>query len=302
MTVTNEQNPLIHIFDFYMKRLGVPVVVAITGNDLMKSGVGKSYTGLRIAEMMDPDYRTGTGAMDKIVFTPKDFIRAMDVIEKKGKRGQVLLIDEAGLLIDSRRWYSLINKAVGDVVMTFRTLRCMAIFVTPAMDVVDRRIRMFFNFQMIAEKVYRGGGPKVRVRVYGLRWVDDVRGKPMWRKLATYNRDKHMVIKHTKFWVDYPHNKELVAAYEEKSQLYKKTLRASIADLEERDMTEKVLDINEVVKKVLARPEMIETNSKGRRKVNQDDIAFTFEIDKREAGVVSRKVNRELNKELLQNV
>lgn len=255
----------------------------------MKFGVGKSYSAMRIGELLDADYRNGTDALVKIVHTPEDFLKAMQYIEKKGKKGQVMIIDEAGLLVNARQWYSMINKAMSDVVMTFRVLKCMAIFIAPSLSVIDKNIRMFTNVWGRSEKIIKTGKTKVRLNVSQLMW-DDKKWNEFYPKgITMYVKETQRITYFKSFLVDFPHNKELVDAYEEKAATYKRMVREDMVKLAGEATKEEINWID----KVLATPDLIHEKN-GKQKVYPEELKEEFALTKNKAAIVARRVNEKL--------
>ena len=289
LVIDNKMNPMVHLLEHYHRDLKMGVVVALVGNRKQRSGVGKSYTAMRIGELVDEDFSNGTEGMNKIIFTPADFLRTMKYVEAKGTHGQVIIIDEAGILINSRQWFSMINKAMGDIMMTLRTLRCVVIFVLPALPVMDKTVRMFVNFQGKMEKVMQGHSPIVRMKFYQMMWDDNDLSKYQLKKIVMYNRDLKKKIHFTSFIIKKPQNKELLRAYEKKAGEYKKEIRESIAALG-GDRSDFDADVDEVLKN----PKLITTTAAGRRKVSAGDIEIFYNKPKAEASLIAKMANRRL--------
>jgi hypothetical protein len=75
-------------------------------------GSGKSYSALRLAELVDDSFHS-----DRIVFPAVDFLR---VINEDLPRGACIVWDDAGLGMPSDEWYTFFNRAVGYVAQSFR--------------------------------------------------------------------------------------------------------------------------------------------------------------------------------------
>ena len=265
------------------------MMMAVTGNKYFKTGVGKSYSAIRIGELMDEDFRTGTAGMKKIVFTKEDFEEAMRYMEEKGTPGQVIIIDEAGLLVNSRQWYSEINKYVSNVVMTFRTLRCVAIFITPQMGSIDKQVRVFFNLWGRCEKNLKDGYLRVRMKTYRLSWDENDVGKYMMHKIQMYDKDAGRVTYYNGFIVEKPHNNELLEAYEAKSREFKKKMRLELAGGEKTD-------INVLVSATMSRKELWK-ESGGRMKAVSEEIADAFDVSMKDARKIARRATAKAEEE-----
>lgn len=99
-----------------------------------ETGSSKSYSALRLAELIGPVY---------FVFTPKEFMQLIN--NKKLKRGSCIVFDEAGVGIPSRDWQSVQNKLFGAVLQTFRNMNIAVIFTTPNLSFIDVQARKLFH-------------------------------------------------------------------------------------------------------------------------------------------------------------
>ena len=101
------------------------------------TGSGKSYSAMRLAELIDPTF-----TIDRVVFSSDDFMR---VLNNGMKKGQVLLWDEAGVGLSSREWYTIANKAINYVLQTFRHMNIGLIMTTPDFSFLDSQTRKLFH-------------------------------------------------------------------------------------------------------------------------------------------------------------
>lgn len=99
-----------------------------------ETGSSKSYSALRLGELIGNVY---------YVFTPKEFMQLIN--NKKLKRGDCIVFDEAGVGIPSRDWQSLQNKLFGAVLQTFRNMNIAVIFTTPNLSFIDVQARKLFH-------------------------------------------------------------------------------------------------------------------------------------------------------------
>lgn len=279
-------------FKYYFNTLKVGIITSIVGSSHLKAGVGKSYSAIRMGEKNDPDYRNGTEALDKIVFRPREFAKAMELVESKKRAGQVVVIDEAGILVNSKKWYAFINRSVSDAVMTFRQLRGMAIFVSPYIGSIEKDIRLFVSHLGFCNKVVNpiqspGNDLMVKLYFYKLYW-DETKSEYYKYRLAMYVRDLERVCKFKYFKVNHVQNKELIEEYEKKSSKYKREIRASIMELEAVDRT-----FSEYVTQVMNDSDLIKETIKG-KKVYPEDINENLGVTFSKARMIARRVNEKL--------
>lgn len=293
-----------NIFRHYTRGLKVGLTICIEGNEHLKSGVGKSYTALKIGEMNDKDYREGTRAMDKICFKPRDFEKGMNIIEEQGYPAQVIEIDEAGLLVNRKKWYSYVNRAMSDVVMTMRLLKNIAAFVTPSIWRMEKDIREYSSYLIKNNKLVgansnlkRGYGKTyVESKIYKLHW-DEHRNKVYRKGTLVYNREDGRVHQVGVLYAAMPSNVDLLIEYEKKARKYKKEARKIISDMAHEEM-----DIEEWTDIVLKDKKLITKTKQGARKVNANTVRYEYKITADLAKEIGRRVNEALAKEDMEKI
>lgn len=285
----NQKTALHDWFKYYFQSLQVGLIMSIAGSAHLKSGTGKSYTAVKIGEQEDKDYLNGTTAIDKIAWRPRDFGRAMQMVEDTDKAGQIVIVDEAGILVNAKKWYSFINRGIADAVMTFRQLRSMAIFVTPAFNFIEKDVRTFVSHLGFTDKMMEGNRQVVNFHLYQLFWDES---KPLYYKyrLCMYLKEHERLVKFKYFRVKMPVNQELLDAYEKKARIYKSEIRNAVLELDkiDRNYMEYVVDI-------LEKGEIIKETKLGQKHVYVEDIRETYGITASMALMVARRVNEKLH-------
>lgn len=109
------------------------VLAVITG----QTGTGKSLTALEFARLIDPTFDAS-----QVVFTVKEFLELLNIL----KRGQVIIFDEAGVDLDSRRSSSKRNVFFSNILKTFRYLQIPTIFTLPNLAMLDKNARRLFHY------------------------------------------------------------------------------------------------------------------------------------------------------------
>jgi hypothetical protein len=102
---------------------------------------GKSYSALRIAELVDNDF-----TLDRLVYSPSEFLELVI----NSKEGDVIVFDEAGVNIFSREWQSKMNKALAKVFQILGYKHLGIILTFPSVMFVDKAIRRLFNYILLA--------------------------------------------------------------------------------------------------------------------------------------------------------
>jgi len=290
VTSNDEQDAITKYLRYYTHGLKTGIVIAIEGSSHLKSGVGKSYTSIRIGERMDRDYLEGTTAMEKIAFTPRDYVRAMQYLEEHRNRyGQVISVDEAGILVNAKKWYTFFNRAMADTIFTFRELKGIANFVTPSLGNIDRDIRLFTSHLITCSKfIAETGKNLVIARFYRNFW--DRSGKLYTYKIKMYWKKYKRVVRIRHFVVRYPQNKELLEEYEKKMRKFKSRVREGVLALEKIEK-----GFSEYVKDILEKKEIIRRHRRtGKPIVYAEEIQEYYGIPYRKALMVARRVNEKL--------
>lgn len=108
-------------------------MLAIVG----QTGSGKSYTAMALAMMIDTSF-----TIDRINFRAQDFLKTTN---QELDEGSVIMFDEAGIDVSSREWYTDRNKAINNVVETFRRDNLICIWTTPNFGNLDKKVRSYFH-------------------------------------------------------------------------------------------------------------------------------------------------------------
>jgi len=109
-------------------------LIAIIG----ETGSGKSYTALRLAELIDDDFNVA----EKVCFRPVEFVKAV----QKARKHSVIVFDEAGVGIPAREWWSIQNRLLDYVIQTFRFKNLCVIFTMPNLNFIDEHARLLFHY------------------------------------------------------------------------------------------------------------------------------------------------------------
>jgi len=108
------------------------LLVVFTG----QTGTGKSLSALEFAHLIDPTFTA-----DQVVFTVKEFMSLLKILSP----GKVILFDEAGVDLDSRRSSSKRNVFFSNIMKTFRYLQIPTIFTLPNLAMLDKNARRLFH-------------------------------------------------------------------------------------------------------------------------------------------------------------
>lgn len=102
-----------------------------------REGSGKSWTGIKIAEVCDPTFEGW-----RVMFDPSDFLKQLQ--EWKGNnetRGKMVVIDEAGVGVGVRSWYEKDQVLLNQVLQLIRDENMGVIFTLPRLEELDSQTR-----------------------------------------------------------------------------------------------------------------------------------------------------------------
>lgn len=122
------------------------VIGAVCG----ETGSGKSWTALRIGEMVDPGF-----GIDSVVFSAKEFLESFE----SHSRGDVVVFDE-GQEFGSRRAMSKKNVEMTDVLTMLRFTQVNVLFTTPNILQIDISLRRLMHLYLDVRPVDRTHGPR----------------------------------------------------------------------------------------------------------------------------------------------
>ncbi|MCE5337798.1 MAG: zonular occludens toxin domain-containing protein [Methanomicrobiaceae archaeon] len=122
------------------------VVGAVCG----ETGSGKSWTALKIGEMVDPSF-----GIDSIVFSAQEFLESFET----HSRGEVVVYDE-GQEWSARRAMSKKNVEMSDILTMLRFTQVNILFTVPNINLVDVNLRRLMHIYLDVRPVDRVTGPK----------------------------------------------------------------------------------------------------------------------------------------------
>jgi len=119
-----------------------------------QTGSGKSWAAIRFAEKIDENFN-----VKKIIFSIKDFLEMIN--KKQINKGDVLIFDEAGVGVNSKMWYSTINKVCSTTFQTIRNRNFGTLFTSPFASYIDKSIRKLFHCLFLSERILRSQNKSV---------------------------------------------------------------------------------------------------------------------------------------------
>jgi|Deesub1362A_J573_1020465.scaffolds.fasta_scaffold00023_155 hypothetical protein len=225
-----------------------------------ETGSGKSYSALRIAELIDPGFNA-----ERIVFTPEDYINAIEAARKR----ECIIFDEAGVGIPNREWYSITNRLVNYTSQIFRFKNLVVIYTSPFSKFIDSSlVKLLHAYAETVGIDYKNN--LCHLKVFRLQYNE--RAGKLYYHYLTLREPGGMLKRIVRVRVSRP-SPELVREYEAKKKRYFKTLlkdaQEIIEEAKRREEEKKRLgriDYEEICDKVVADLDKY-TRSWGKRKI-----------------------------------
>jgi len=279
-----------------------PVILFLSGD----SGEGKSFTGLRIIEIINKYYGVKTDVEKQIVYTPLEYGQKLDAIlhDKALKKYRVIMVDEAREVIKAKLWFSFINQAISDINALMRSVKPIALIInSQSIRDIDKDVRFTLTYY---GECFRPLGNRTRLKLYRM-WKDtrDIESvKLRKRRITGYVRQpsgKYKKLTPKYFEMNRP-DKELADKYDELNKQAKTTIiKRKFAELMQKireEVGEPSQKVEELVKWYVAHPENINLvleKKRGKLKLNKN-VELIHSLTKEEKKEFQEKLLRELVK------
>lgn len=231
---------LIAIPNVVMKREGESSLVSWTKNRVKRNenanimvvgptGSGKSYTCLRLAKDIDPEFNVD----EQVVFGFAEMLRLIkkfnNVIPSKlsEKKYKVIILEEFQIHQNAQNWYDELSKLLNQLLSTYRHQNLILLVNAPFEDMINAQSRRLFH--MIIEMKGKNEKKKLsRIRPKLLQY-NPKQGKFYEHSLfvITPKGDKHVYVKTPLYVLKIP-PKEMVDIYEVKKTAFTNKLNEEI--------------------------------------------------------------------------
>jgi nicotinamide riboside kinase len=247
-------------------------------------GSGKSYTSLKIAELVDPTFTA-----ERVMFNPADFLEQLQEWKAAGEtKGKMVVVDEAGVGIGTRSWYEKDQIKLNKVLQVIRDENMGIIFTVPSLKDLDsqarRRLRAYCEMVNLQEGKYAD--------MKFLRWLPkrDDKNKTYRKYPVVRVNGDHRKIRRLRFA---PPTPELSRAYNQRkatfqAQLYDEAeseFRGDDDQISEQDIADKIIDNGIEQYKAVA-------NGNGIEYIDSDLIQLDYETSGRKAKRVQKLLER----------
>ena len=248
-------------------------------------GSGKSYTSLKIAELVDPTFTA-----ERVMFNPADFLEQLQEWKAAGEtKGKMVVVDEAGVGIGTRSWYEKDQIKLNKVLQVIRDENMGIIFTVPSLKDLDsqarRRLRAYCEMVNLQEGRYAD--------MKFLRWLpkrDDKNKTYRKYPIVRINGD-HRKITRLRFA---PPTTELSRAYNQRKATFQAQLYDE-AESEFRGDDDQEMSVKEIAEEIVSNgvDEYISIHSTNKTEyVDAELIEVDYEISRRDAKKVKKLVQR----------
>lgn len=250
-----------------------------------ETGSGKSYTALKIAELLMKRF-----SIKYVVFSAEEFIQLVN--SGKLKKGDVIIWDEAGVGIPAKEWWSISNKMINYVLQVFRKENLIVIFTTPSFTFIDASTRRLFHAYI---ETVRVDFKRKQTIVKWMRVQYNPRfGKDYYKYHRVVNSEGINVVKKLRFGLP---SEQLIKDYEDKKIVFAANLYSDVeGELKDiREGKEKAhLRVDDMAKEVMEKKEMYTKMWGGKQTVDLILIMNTYDIGRWKAMQVKKKVESDL--------
>jgi hypothetical protein len=255
-----------------------------------REGSGKSLTSLKMAGLLDDTF-----SADNVVFKPAEFLRMLR--DGAYERGDIYVIDEAGVGLGNRTWQESGQKKLNQALQLIRNHNIGVIFTLPRLGELDSQT------QGRLHSYYEISGKEPDEYVIGRwRWLDpdrvDITGE-IYRKKPRYDGKIIDSLKVTP-----PTDDELIEAYKERKEGFQEGVYDGAIDEldpEDADDGEQYDGPREIADAILANggPEqyMREINNGTQVVLDSDRIAVDYKVGDPKAKKVKKVLLDEVDRE-----
>jgi hypothetical protein len=233
-------------FPAYIKRrisLNKNFICCVSGG----TGSGKSYSSLKLAELLDPNFD-----IRNVCFTPKEFVDLIDGQIKPLKKGAVLVWDEMQVSMSNLDYQGMQSKLINYILQTFRYQNFCLIVTTPHFSFINSQSRKLFHCRMETLSINKN---TKTCKLKPLLLQTNQKKGDIYEKYLRVKIPGKNIIPLTRINVVLA-SAELIKAYENKKDEFNKRLRSQVREeleiLEDGDrkkpLTEKQKEILDLLK------------------------------------------------------
>jgi ABC-type dipeptide/oligopeptide/nickel transport system ATPase component len=252
------------------------------------SGEGKSYSALKIAELVQPDFCV----KEQVIYDPTKFLEAIE--NAKSKSYKVLILDECHAVAPARLWYSFSNIAVSLVASTFRQIHpLLLILVAPNVSWIEKSLREMLNFYAVCYRRW----DKVYMKMYEIdfNFYNLADQFPYLKKIVFAHNNK--VYKLNVLELSLP-SEHLIKEYEEHAVAFKQQLLqrqlSEVSKKIEKSMEVSTKGLDDVINTLIENKDMLfslmKKKKSGEMKLKRQEIKKLFRLADSEIEILEQKL------------
>lgn len=267
--------------DWVRKRIkhGKNAIIAVAG----QTGSGKSYISLKLAQLIQPDF-----SIHNVCFSPKKLIQLVN--EGNLAPGSCIILEEAGVLVSSRAFYTQINRAVIALTETFRSSRLILIINLPTFHGLDSRVRALVHLLIQTTGIDMDERRSIaKVQKFH---VDSLTGKEY---RANFQDARRKVLHHRFKMPTLDLRKEYEAEKAKFRDQLEKQLLLEFENNEILEESRKPVNIFAIVDEVVANKDDFIKEWGGRRFIDSQLLCTKFKLGQRTAKKVKAEVEQKLD-------
>lgn len=255
-----------------------------------REGSGKSYTAIKIANMVDPTFDA-----DRVIFQISDLLELLRSGEHEP--GNFYVLDEAGVQLGNRTWYDRGQILANQALQLIRKHNLGLLFTIPVLGDLDSQAQN--RLQAFYELTEKEKGEYVRGK---WKWIDPDRADKTGKRYDKYprRRENGQTICITSLAFTPPPD-EIVEPYEKrKDEFLDKFYDETLAELEDEDeQSEPDQTPKDVAEEILEDPEQYVSlhRTNGTPYVDKELIQADFGMSIRKSQTTKKLVERELDLE-----
>ena len=255
------------------------LLIVIVGD----TGSGKSWAGLELAKKLDRRFN-----INRVVFSPVDLIR---LVRSKLTPGSAIMLDEAQIPADHRKWFSATVNAIRYITQTARFKNNILIFTTPDMDLIDSDARKLFHYMIEMRRVDYKHNVSIGdiAEIVRASHATSLTATKPWRVFPRIiTKDRTYVISTLRFRRP---PKKLREAYEKKKEEFMDQFYLKLEN-DLADLTKEELSLAQIADQVIEALDIYRSSKPGKLVLHKLMLDFSLSRDK--AKQVEILVNRKL--------
>lgn len=259
-----------------------------------REGSGKSHTGIKIAETVDPTFTA-----DRVMFDPVEFLKHLKGWKENNEtQGKMVVIDEAGVGVGVRTWYEKSQVRLNQVLQIIRDENMGVIFTLPRLEELDSQTqgRLHAYLEMMEKNI----GEYVKLKWLNWDPTRDGRNK-IYREYPELRIGGHT--RPVKRLTLSPPSVEIVEAYEQRKDAFQAREYADAIDEMQDDVDDEqsVRDIAMEIADGALTDYVDRHNQNNTPYINDRLIRADYEISQNDAKAVKDLLKRQFDTEVLED-